>query len=45
MLSGLTEVPGLGAKGRGVLGALEEPQQRGLTALAETICAPQPVCP
>lgn len=42
MLPAPTEAPELGAKGRDVLGALEEPRERGVAALAEPFCASQP---
>lgn len=40
-LTGLAEAPELGAEGQDVLSTLEEPQERGLTALAEPFCASQ----
>lgn len=39
---GPTAAPEPGAKGRDVLGALEEPQERGLAALAKPFCSSQP---
>lgn len=42
MLPGLAEAPNVGAEGWDVLGAVEEPQERRLTALTEPFCASQP---